>query len=395
MYSFNYEKKFDFELPVPEFSDRYSLLMNSDKKNVIYLKDEFDNSTFRYRTYNVIEAMKKNKKYCINCFLISELSNIYSLIDKVDIIILQRAKWSFELENFIYLAKYKKKIIIYDIDDMIYSTKYVPKYLNSISDYRENSVDAFFALAARYERIAKMCDGFIVTTDLLKKNIEKDFKKPTWILRNFLNTEQENISKEIVKQKYESYNNKKFVIGYFSGSNSHKRDLEILESAMIKLINKYDDIYLKIVGFMTLSDSLEKLKNKGKIILEDFVSYEELQYKIASVDLNVIPLQKHDFNNCKSELKYFEASIVNTLTCATDNLVYKNLISDGKDGFLCDELSWFKKIEYIYLNRDKMNKIVDKANSKCYKLYGNENQEKIIEDIYDNIIESIGDKIEK
>ena len=44
--------------------------------------------------------------------------------------------------------------------------------------------------------------------------------------------------------------------------------------------------------------------------MDKFVPYQELQYKIGSVDLNVIPLQKHEFNNCKSELKYFEASIV-------------------------------------------------------------------------------------
>ena len=156
-------------------------------------------------------------------------------------------------------------------------------------------------------------------------------------------------------------------------------------------MDKYDNIYLKIVGFMSLSDRFEKLKKEGRILIDKFVSYEELQYKIGEVDLNIIPLQNHEFNQCKSELKYFEASIVDVVSCATDNSVYHALISDGKDGFLCTEMDWYDKIEYIYLNEEKMQDIVDCAKKKCYERYGNENQEEKIVRLYDDIIESIGE----
>ena len=128
------------------------------------------------------------------------------------------------------------------------------------------------------------------------------------------------------------------------------------------------------------------LKDRGRIIVSKFVSFEELEYEIGKVDLNIIPLQKHSFNNSKSELKYFEASIVNTLTCATDNDVYKNIIEDGIDGFLSDELSWFDKIEYIYLNYPNLNHVIDCARNKCLREYGNENQEKTLEKLYDDIL---------
>lgn len=391
MYKINCTKQFDMQLDIPEFSVRYQSILKSKKRNVIYIKDVFDNSTFRYRTYNVIESMAKNSKYHITCFLVKELYSIYNILEKIDLIILQRAKWSFELESFIQVIKYNNKKIIYDMDDLIYHTKYVPKYLNSIGDYREFSIDSFFALAKRYELIANKCDGFIVTTKALSKHIEKDLKKPVWILSNFLNKEQENESKEIIKLKEEHYNSNKFIIGYFSGSNSHQRDLEIVESAIIKLINKYDNIYLKIVGFMNLSDSLEQLKRKGRIIIDKFVPYQELQYKIGSVDINIIPLQKHEFNECKSELKYFEASIVETISIATNNEVYTNIIEDGIDGYLCSEMEWFEKLEYVYLNYNKLNSLKLAAKNKCYKKYGNKNMEEKIELLYDKIIESIGE----
>lgn len=391
MYNIKCNEKYDFELKIECFNDRYVKIKNSNKINVVYIKDVFDNSTFRYRTYNVIETMDKSKKYCVSCFLVEELNDIYDIIKNIDIFIFQRAKWSFEISNFIYYLKKMKKILIYDMDDMIYSPKYVPEYLNSISYYDEISIDSFFALSKRYELIINECDGVIVTTSNLEKKIKKDLNVPTWILNNYLNLEQINVSNKIVKEKKEHYDNTKFTIGYFSGSNSHKRDLEVAEKAIVKLIDKYDDIYLNIVGFMDLTDDLKRLKKQGRVNFIKFAPYEQLQYEIGKVDLNIIPLQKHEFNNCKSELKYFESSIVNTLTLATDNDVYKSIINHGEDGFLTNELDWFSNLEYIYLNRDKMDKIVDNANKKCHKLYDYNNQINKIEKIYDEIIKKLGE----
>lgn len=262
MYRLKCDTEFDMQLDVPEFSSRYYQLLNSKKKNIIHIKDVFDNSTFRYRTYNVMEAMENNSKYFVTCFLVSELYSIYKLLSKIDLIILQRAKWSFELESFTRIVKEKKIPIVYDMDDLIYHTKYVPKYLNSIGDYRDFTVDSFFALSKRYELIASSSDGFIATTNDLKQHLECDFNKPVWLMPNFLNKEQEEESRKICLLKEKNYKRDKFVIGYFSGSNSHQRDLEIVESAIIKLMDKYPDIYLKIVGYMSLSKEFEKVKER-------------------------------------------------------------------------------------------------------------------------------------
>lgn len=391
MYNVKCKEKYNNELFLGDFYKRYNKIKFSNKKNVVYIKDYFDNSTFRYRAYNVIESMDLSEKYCVTCFLVDELNGIYNLVDEIDIFIMQRAKWSFELSNFITYLKMNNKIVIYDMDDMIYSSKYVPEYLNSIGSYDNISIDSFFALAKRYELIIQECSGAITTTTNLKKKIEEDLNIPVWQLNNYLNKEQISISNKIVDKKNKYKDDSKFVIGYFSGSNSHKRDLETMEQALCKLIEKYDDIYLNIVGYMNLSDNLRKLKKQGKLIFSKFVTYEELQYLIGNVDLNVIPLQKHRFNECKSELKYFESGIVNTLSLATDNSVYSDIITDGVDGFLTDELSWFDKLEYIYLNKNKLDEVIEKANKKCHELYDYDKQTNKIEKIYDDIIEKLGD----
>lgn len=387
MYNIKCEKEYKMELTMPDLSLRYSKIINSNKKNVVYIKDVFDNSTFRYRAYNVMQSMENSDKYTVSAFLVREIYMLYDIVDKIDIIVFQRAKWSFELENFINFLKDRQKIIIYDMDDMIYDTAYVPEYLNSIGDYKEFTIDSFFALSKRYELIIKKCDGVIATTTPLERRIKNDLNVLVYKLNNYLNNEQIEASNIVVSKK-DNYDDDKFVIGYFSGSNSHKRDLEIAESGLIKLMRKYDNVYLNIVGFMDLSDEMKILKKEGRITFSKFVSYEELQYEIGKVDLNIIPLQKHRFNDCKSELKYFEASIVNTLSLATDNEVYKEIIIDGVDGFLASEVEWFEKLEYIYLNYKNLTEVIKNANKKCHKLYDYDKQTKKIEKIYDDILKN-------
>ena len=389
MYNFKCNKKFKNDLNIPDISYRYSSIVGSDKKNIIFIKDHFDNTTFRYRAYNIIQSMKNNSKYNFSCFRVDETHILYDILDKIDLVILQRATWTFELDSFVHVLKDNNIKIIFDVDDLIYHSKYAPKYLNSIGDYMDSEIDKFFAYTRRYEMIAEKCDGYIVTTKDLCKNIKDDFNKPVWVFHNYLNLEQEKVSKDVIELKKKSFSDEKFIIGYFSGSFSHKRDLEIVESAIVRLMEEYDDIYLKIVGYMNLPPKLKKLKNQKRIFFSNYVSYEELEYEIGKVDLNIIPLQKHEFNECKSELKYFEASIVNTISCATDNNVYGNVINDGIDGFLADEISWFDKIEYIYLNYNKLDNIVNNARNKCLKEYGSKEQRKGIEEMYDDIFETL------
>jgi glycosyltransferase involved in cell wall biosynthesis len=212
--------------------------------------------------------------------------------------------------------------------------------------------------------------------------IRKDFSKPTWIIPNFLNKEQEYHSK-IIREKRQK-DESRFLIGYFSGSPSHKFDLDIIVNNIRRLLEKYDDIYFKIVGFIDIPEELVKFKDR--IIQTPFVSYEELQYEIGEVDLNLVPLQNNRFNNCKSELKFFEAGIVEVLSCCSPTYVYKKIIKDGENGFLCKEGEWFSKIEGIYKGEYDIDEISKSALKSSMDLYGVENQREQIIKVYKDIL---------
>ncbi len=104
LYRITCNKKYPKELNIKSFFERFNELSHSDKKNIIYVKDEFEVTTFRYRAYNVTESLNKSDKYFAVCFLVDELRNLSKVIDKIDLIVLQRCKWLIELESFVNYA---------------------------------------------------------------------------------------------------------------------------------------------------------------------------------------------------------------------------------------------------------------------------------------------------
>jgi glycosyltransferase involved in cell wall biosynthesis len=81
-----------------------------------------------------------------------------------------------------------------------------------------------------------------------------------------------------------------------------------------------------------------------------FVDFLDMQSLVRTVDLNIVPLQENPFTWSKSELKYFEAALVETPTLASSCPVFSNAIAPGKTGFLAESTQWlgrFREIEKL------------------------------------------------
>jgi glycosyltransferase involved in cell wall biosynthesis len=230
--------------------------------------------------------------------------------------------------------------------------------------------------------VAKECDAFICTTPFLKQKLEIDFKKPTYVLQNSFNKEQFEISKEIIARR--TYDSDSFCLGYFSGSNSHLNDFEVCKSALLSFLRKYPFAKLKIVGYMNLGNEFDELQNENRVIRSPFCSYENLQYEIGQVDVNIIPLVNNEFNSGKSELKYYEAALVKVPSIISNVGIYKDVINE-KNGILVDDESWIYALEDI-LNFKKRNEISDNAYISVLEKYGFHEMEKRIQNVYDIIL---------
>lgn len=387
---FNVEKSTKYYRTKPwknSYQDRLEVLKKAkklNKKTVSFVYPIFDSSTFRYRGYNVSETLEYSFWWAGSYFCGKDVKALETELEYIDVLALIRCDWDAETEQLIASAKSKGIPVVYDVDDLIYDPKYMPTVIKTLGLDKQREWNFWFGLTYRNYLIASKCDAFITTNGYLAEYLEKDFEKPCYIIQNYLNWTQENVSKTYFEQKQMMQPDKPFEIGYFSGSNTHVKDLMIAMPDIEKLMKTYDDVVLKIVGYMDLPEKYDYLVEENRIKFVPFQTFVGLQYEQAKVDVNIVPLVNNEFSNCKSELKYFETAIVGTITCATPTYTYKNAITHGDNGYLCEKGEWFDVLEKLYLEGVSPEKQAY-IQQRALEVYGNKNQLKHVESVFDRI----------
>jgi glycosyltransferase involved in cell wall biosynthesis len=99
-----------------------------------------------------------------------------------------------------------------------------------------------------------------------------------------------------------------------------------------------------------------------------------LQAAISQVDVNIVPLQENLFTDSKSELKFFEAGIVRTVTLASPTDIFRRVIENGINGFLSPADSWFDLLEAVNrMDERQHEEMIDRAHQISGARYTGQN----------------------
>lgn len=368
-----------------ELEERLKKIINNcSKRKVIYIYERADTSTFRYRAYNQCQSLDFSSLWIGTYFFANELHILEKYLELVDVVIFCRVCWSPPVDIFFHQVKKYKIPTVFDIDDLIFNVEKLPIIMNTLG-ICEKSYDPWFSYSSRLWMMGKMCDYTCGTNEFLCEQLRQTFNKFSFVLNNFLNKEQIDVSEQLFQKKKTGIKkNSTFKIGYFSGSPTHKNDFERIVIEIKHLLDTYPEIILDVVGFMEFPKILQKHINKKQITFTPLVDFLTLQEKIAGADVNIVPLVDNVFTNCKSELKFFEASIVGTITCATPTYVFKDNIHHEHTGFLCEEGDWDTTIEKIFKRTIDVN-VSNNAQEYCLKKYSPQSQCCLIEKSLDVI----------
>ena len=376
-----------WKIPLDERTTIIKNAKRSGKKIALMLYPSPDSSTFRYRGYNTFRATEKSKKWQLVYFFLSEIDALRSLIKDADILIFSRLNhWDYALDDLAILAHNYEIPVLNDLDDCVCGLKHVKQMFNTVSPDLIDR-DYWINTCANFELVSYAADGFIATNDYLGKLLSDDHdKKPYFVIQNSLNKEQIEYSEFLVKKKRHQKKQKNFTLGYFSGSATHTVDFGVVYPELLQLLADFPDIRLRIVGEMNLPESAKQFVKRGQIEFYPIVDFLELQRLISEVDINLAPLADNVFTNCKSELKYFEAAIVETPTIASPTFAFKTSIKNGKTGFLCKPGEWYDTILELYKNRGLNSEIVEAAKESCLKEYRPEAMTEKIDKVFDEIL---------
>jgi glycosyltransferase involved in cell wall biosynthesis len=354
----------------------------------VYLYEKPDASTFRYRVYNMAKALETGSSWRAAFFFADELEQIQDLILDCQLLTLVRFRWTYALENLVQAARIRGIPILFDTDDLVFDIAHVPALINmqNIDQRTDSEMNYWFSYAARLEKSASLADAMLTTNDYLARFLTDSFQKPVYVIRNFLNREQIDFSTSCLAEKRRAPRSSRFTLGYFSGSPSHFFDLHSITDELCALLEDIPDLELLIVGYMDLAPQLAKYARQGRITCHKLVDFLTLQRLIAQVDLNLAPLYKNDFTECKSELKYFEAAIVETLTIASPTYTFRHAISSGVNGYLCRQGEWYATIHSIYHNQENQKPVLARARELVRQTYSPEVCRTILEEVFASIL---------
>ena len=331
-----------------DFCKRFQSLCQRKARRVAYIYETPDTSTFRYRCWNMAETLNQySQDVSAGCFYLSEFERAEEIVNNADVLVICRVRWDHRINHFVTQARTKGRLLLYDIDDMVFDPSIIPVVMESLQvDLTEDNLNFWFAYAARLQTTLSFCDGYITTNPFLASILRTSLPNGREaIVPNFLNKSQMDISKLAMEHKTRNnfQRDDNIHIGYFSGTPTHARDLAIAEQGLAQILEDEPAARLHLVGFIEPQGPLRAFTDR--IDRCGLTNFRNLQLLLARTEINIAPLNENLFTNCKSELKWFEAAVAGSITIASPTFPFRNAIKDGYNGFLAPVGSWYSKLK--------------------------------------------------
>lgn len=290
--------------------------------------------------------------------------------DRFKIFIFQKTIYSKTIAKMIEKIKAQKKEIIFEADDLVYDPKYIRQmdFFEKMNALEKKQYETGVGSEILNDDYVKTC---VTTTVYLAEKL-KYHGKQVFVSKNKLSNYDADLAENICSEKTKS-GSEKVKIGYFSGTASHDKDFETVKDVLVFVLEKFPHVELHLYGPLQIDDIYAKFGDRVK--KHPFASWEKHLENIASVDINIAPLEiGNPFCESKSELKFIEAGIVGVPTVAAATQTFQEAIEDGVDGFVAgDDEEWKEKLEKLILDPDLRKSMGEKAREKVLKNYTNKN----------------------
>ncbi len=323
----------------------------------------------RFRSHNQAEELGKHGFKCSITVQDNPFLNRY--VDRFRIFIFQKNLYTKTVAKVIEELKKKKREIIFEIDDLVYDPKYLKhmdffRHINALErPLYENGLGGEI-LRDPYVKTA------VTSTSFLADKLREE-GKTVFLSRNRLSDWDLETAEKILAEEDRGTGDGKIKIAYFSGTKSHDKDFATIENVLVRLLEKYPEVELRLHGPLKIGDEFSRYKNR--VQKSPFASRKEHFENISRADINIVPLETgNPFCEARSELKFFEAGAVEVPTVAAATGTYSEAVKDGVDGFLAGSSDeWFLKLEKLILDKQLRQDMGKRAREKALREYSTKN----------------------
>jgi len=259
----------------------------------------------------------------------------------------------------------------YDIDDPVFD---VETYTNNenLNFLHPNEKAQLINNAKFYASILRQCDFITTSTPSLAELIENHTKSKVSIWRNLMDSQSLNALEYTLNTTDELDTDRdEFTFGYMSGSRAHEADFKVAFNAIHEVMDTNKHINILIVGHAELAKKIKQTFN-DRVKLVNFSNYFDYISYYSQIDVNIIPLVQNKFNDCKSAIRYLEASLLKKPTIVSEIGDFCNVIQNNVNGILIEsntEKEWIKQLEFAYANKEQMKEIGSAAYTNVMENY--------------------------
>jgi ubiquinone/menaquinone biosynthesis C-methylase UbiE/glycosyltransferase involved in cell wall biosynthesis len=324
----------------------------SDVFSILYVSGESTTPGNFFRVTNYLEAAKVNGVYA-DWVAAEELASRLEEVQEFDVLVIWRTPWNETLARAVEAMHAAGKTVVFDCDDLMTEPSLAQ---TSIIDGIRTQNLTESGVQGHYTRIRQT----MLAADICFASTEKLAfymrwaGKPTFVLPNGFDRHIHDLSRRSARD-WRTTRDGFIRIGYAGGSRTHQRDFALAVEAIARILREHRDCRLVLFhtpdGALPLIDIEEYPPLAG---LEQQIEWRPLQplmslsTEMARLDINLAPLEVgNPFCEGKSELKFFDAALVNVPTVASPTGPFRRAIDHGRTGFLATSGDdW-----YVYIKR--------------------------------------------
>lgn len=289
-----------------------------------------------------------------SCMALHEVPTRRDEIARAAVVIIWRAANCAEVADAIAAARRGGAIVVFDVDDLMFKPELASKkVIDGIRTQRLTEQD----VADHYQRVKEVvvqADACSCTTEELARHL-RELDKITFVHPNCFDAVVLSASRLAVRRR-KPENDGIVRIGYAAGTRTHQRDFRPAAEALGRILRERPNCRLVLFrassGGPQLLDPSEfpvLAELEEQIEWRDLVSLAELPNELVRFDINLAPIEiGNPFCEAKSELKYFEAALVEVCTVASPTGPLRRAIRDGETGRLADTPdAWYSALSTL------------------------------------------------
>jgi glycosyltransferase involved in cell wall biosynthesis len=268
---------------------------------------------------------------------------------RCDVVVLWRGAWGERVAAIVAAARRGGARVVLDLDDLICDPELARPDL--IDGIRSGGLDpdAVRAHALRLRQTMATADALFASTAPLAEHLRAAAPdRPVFVLPNGFDATTHARSRRAARARRRAPADGLLRLGYAGGTFTHQRDFAVAAPAVARLLRATPQARLVLfhgkdgtplldpAAFPELAAHADQIEWRAAVPLTD------LPDELARFDINLAPLETgNPFCEAKSELKYFEAALVDVPTIASPTAPLAAAIVDGVTGLLAvDAAGW-------------------------------------------------------